>query len=111
MLTGRQALVQAHQYQGLDGIREHTKATLFLGTPHRGSSFTDLGRLVAFALRPLGSKPSLLTEVEYDSEFLLNLQGVFESTLPGNLRVINFYEQRRTRILSFWFLSWKEFVG
>lgn len=110
-LTARQAFVQAYRYQGLDGIREHTRAILFLGTPHRGSSFTNLGRLAAFTLRPLGSNPSLLTEVEYDSESLLNLQGTFESTLPGNLRVVNFYEQRPTRILSFWFLSWEEFVG
>jgi hypothetical protein len=111
VLTARQAFVQAYRYQGLDGIREHTKAMLFLGTPHRGSSFTNLGRLAALALRPLGSNPSLLTEVEYDSESLLKLDRTFQTTLPVDLRVVNFYEQRPTQILSFWFLSWKEFVG
>ncbi|RDW58624.1 hypothetical protein BP6252_13100 [Coleophoma cylindrospora] len=108
-LVIKEAFVQAHRYQGLDGIREHTKAICFLGTPHRGSSFTRLGRLAALVLRPLGSNPSLLTEVEYDSESLLDLQGTFETTLPVDLRVVNFYEQRPTRILVFWFLSWKEF--
>jgi hypothetical protein len=89
----------------------HTKAICFLGTPHRGSSFTRLGYLAALFLRPLGSNPSLITEVEYDSESLLNLQEKFENTLPDDLRVVNFYEQRPTRILSFWFLSWEEFVS
>ncbi|MCJ1307315.1 hypothetical protein MMC25_000961 [Agyrium rufum] len=108
-LVIKEAFVQAHRYQGLDGIFNHTKAICFLGTPHRGSSFTRFGRLVALVLQPLGSNPSLLTEVEYDSEYLLNLQGTFETALPVDLRVVNFYEQRPTRILSFWFLSWEEF--
>ncbi|RDW56494.1 hypothetical protein BP5796_13135 [Coleophoma crateriformis] len=108
-LVIKEAFVQAHRHQDLDGIRGHTKAICFLGTPHRGSSFTRLGRLAALVLQPLGSNPSLLTEVEYDSEPLLNLQKTFETMLPVNLRVVNFYEQRPTRILGFWFLSWKEF--
>jgi hypothetical protein len=83
---------------------------IFLGTPHRGSSFTSLGRLAAQALRPLGSNSSLLAEVEYDSSFLLDLQRTFENALPMSICVVNFFELRRTRIARFWFLVWEEFV-
>ena len=105
-----QALVHAHINHDLDLI-EHTKAILFLGTPHRGSSFTKLGRLVAQALRPLGSNPLLLAELEYDSTFLQDLHMSFVQVVQNDLRVINFFEQRPTHVFRLWFLRWTEFVS
>lgn len=107
----KQALVKAYASKDLDRIAELTKAILFLGTPHRGSSFTLLGRLAAQALRPLGSNPSLLAEVEYDSTFLLDLHESFLDVVHDKLHVVNFFEERPTHILQFWFYQWREFVS
>lgn len=110
-LTARQAFIQARSHQGPDRIAEHIKAIVFLGTPHRGSSFTRLGRLAALALRPLGSDASLLAEVDYDSEFLLDLQRMFEGLVADDVHVVNFFEQRPTRLFKIWFIVWEQFVS
>jgi hypothetical protein len=83
----------------------------FLGTPHRGSSLSAWGRLVAQALQPLGSNPSILAEVEYDSTSLLDLHRTFAGVVHNDLRVVNFFEQRPTHILRLWFIQWQEFVS
>jgi hypothetical protein len=103
--------VRASTGQRPDGIAEHIKAIIFLGTPHRGSSFTLPGKLVAGLLRPLGSNPSILAEVDYDSAFLLDLHSHFVRVVHDDLRVVNFFEQRPTDVLRFWLLRWREFVG
>ncbi|KAK3937548.1 hypothetical protein QBC46DRAFT_460804 [Diplogelasinospora grovesii] len=108
-LVVKQALVQAQANPDLRDVAEHTRAILFLGTPHRGSSFSAWGRRAAQALRPLGSNPSLLAELEYDSTALLDLQRAFVAIDRGDLSVFNFYEQRPTRLLRLWFLRWQEF--
>lgn len=107
----KQALIEAHASKDLDRIAERTKAILFLGTPHRGSSFTLLGQLAAQALRPLGSNPSLLAEMEYDCTFLFDLHRRFMGVVHNELRVVNFFEELPTHILQFWFVQWREFVS
>jgi hypothetical protein len=59
----------------------------------------------------LGSNPSLLEEVAYDSLPLLDLDEEFASAASGNLRVVNFFEQRKTRLLKVWFIQWDAFVS
>jgi hypothetical protein len=90
-------------------IAEHTRAALFLGTPHRGSSFSTWGGIAARALQPLGSNPSLLEEVAYDALPLLDLHEGFENAVGGKVRVVNFFEQRKTPFLKLWFVQWEEF--
>ena len=88
-----------------------TKGILFLGTPHRGSSFTQLGSVAAWLLRPLGSNRSILDEIQYD---LLNLQDLheqFTGTIGDNLRVCNFFEERPTRLVDLGFVQWSKFVS
>ncbi|KAK3937341.1 putative kinesin light chain [Diplogelasinospora grovesii] len=97
-LVVKQALVRAQLANPkLRNIAERTKGILFLGTPHRGSSFSTWGRGVAQALLPLGSNPSLLAELE-----------AFVAIDREDLRVFNFYEQRPTRIFRLWFLQWEK---
>jgi hypothetical protein len=83
----------------------------FLGTPHRGSNFSKWGSIAAQMLQPLGSNPSLLQEVTYDSLSLRDLHADFEDAVGNKLHVVNFFEQRKTRILKVWFIQWEEFVG
>jgi hypothetical protein len=92
-------------------IAKHTRGVFFLGTPHCGSSFSTLGSIIARALQPLGSNPSILAEVAYDSTTLLDLHRQFVAVAKDGLRVVNFFEQRKTRILKLWFIQWEEFVS
>ena len=86
--------MQASQSGEFKEIAQHTKAVLFLGTPHRGSSFTRWGGIAAQILRPLGSNPSILKEIEYDSLSLHDLDEDFAGLLTGDMRVVNFFEER-----------------
>ncbi|RAQ40857.1 eukaryotic translation initiation factor 3 subunit [Aspergillus flavus] len=99
-LVVKHALVQANGNQNFASISTYTKAILFLGTPHRGSSFSKWGRIAARALWLIGSSPSMLAEVEYDSTFLLDLHTSFEAAVGDRVQVFNIFEQRPTLILS-----------
>jgi hypothetical protein len=92
-------------------IAERTRSVFFLGTPHSGSSFSTLGSIIAQALQPLGSNPSILAEVAYDSMPLLDLHRDFIVTTKDRLQVVNFFEQRKIRILKLWFIQWEKFVS
>lgn len=92
-------------------IVEQTRAILFLGTPHRGSSFGPWGRLAAFALQPLGSNSMILANLEYDSVVLSDLHESFISSIRDDLQVINFYEQRPLCLLQLGFFRWQIFVS
>ena len=83
----------------------------FLGTPHRGSSFSRWGTLISRALQPLGSNPSILGELAYDSVSLLDLHREFMDVTSDGLRVVNFFEERKTRLLKTWIVQWEKFVS
>jgi len=106
-----QALVQAQANRDISHVAEHTTAILFLGTPHRGSNFGAWGWLAAQALRPLGSNPSILANLEYDSTSLLDLHRAFVGITRDDWHVYNFFEQRPTQIFRLWFLRWQQFVS
>ncbi|KAL8905548.1 MAG: hypothetical protein Q9207_002574 [Kuettlingeria erythrocarpa] len=107
-LVIKQALIQASTNPSFANIAHCTRTVFFLGTPHRGSSFSTWGSIAARALQPLGSNPSLLQEVAYDSLPLRDLHEEFENVIRDKLRVINFYEQRKTQVLKVWSLQWEE---
>jgi hypothetical protein len=92
-------------------VAEHTRAVFFLGTPHRGSSFSTLGNIIARALQPLGSNPSMLAELAYDAMPLLDLHRQFVAVTKDGPQVVNFFEQRKTRVLKLWFIQWEKFVS
>ncbi|KAL8724128.1 MAG: hypothetical protein Q9166_008115, partial [cf. Caloplaca sp. 2 TL-2023] len=107
-LVIKQALIQASTNPSFANIADYTRTIFFLGTPHRGSSFSTWGSIAARALQPLGSNPSLLQDVAYDSLPLRDLHEEFENVIGDKLRVINFYEQRKTQVLKLWFIQWEE---
>ncbi|KAF7502924.1 hypothetical protein GJ744_004800 [Endocarpon pusillum] len=86
---------------------EQTRHLVFVGHSYRGLVIKR-GSIAARALQPLGSNPSLLQEVAYDSLPLQDLHEEFENAIRDKLRVINFYEQRKTRVLKVWFIQWEE---
>ena len=90
---------------------EQTRAILFLGTPHRGSSFGPWGWILAYALQPLGSNPSILANLEYDAISLRDLHEQFIASVRDDLQVVNFYEQRPIRLLKLWLFQWQGFVS
>ena len=94
-----------------EAIAEQTKAILFLGSPHRGSTFNSLGRILAGLLRPLGSNPSLFGEIGYDLTSLHDLHRAFIRACGKETLVFNFFEERPTRILKAWFFQWRDFVS
>lgn len=72
---------------------------------------TRLGSIFAKVLQPLGSDQSIILELAYDSAPLRDLHQDFVDASANEFRVVNFYEERRTRLIKFWVLSWNEFVG
>ncbi|KAK5651622.1 hypothetical protein OQA88_11797 [Cercophora sp. LCS_1] len=110
VLVVKRALVQAHSSRDFNHVViKHTKAILFLGTLHRGTSFGPWGWLAAKALQPLGSNPFLLADLEYDSLALHDLHRDFIAVAQDDLRVFNFFEERPTRILQLGFIRWQQF--
>ncbi|KAK3898990.1 hypothetical protein C8A05DRAFT_37396, partial [Staphylotrichum tortipilum] len=108
-LVVKQALVQAQANRDLGHVAEHTKAILFLGTPHRGSDFGAWGWWAALALQPLGSNPFILANLEYDSTSLLDLHRTFVGNARDNLRVFNFFEKRPIQMFRLWLIRWEHF--
>ena len=82
-----------------DEALHRIQAVLFLGCPHRGSTFTRAGTYFAKFLGPLGSNTELLHGLEYDSMDLLDLHDAFLSTAYNQkINCTNFYEQRPIKL-------------
>ncbi|KAK1976079.1 hypothetical protein LZ30DRAFT_324763 [Colletotrichum cereale] len=109
-LVIKQALVQAQLHAKFGFIVESTQAILFLGTPHRGTTFGEWGWVFAQALRPLGSNPSILADLGYDAFPLRDLHTNFVKATGTNMQIFNFFEKRRTPLLRMWFVQWQQFV-
>jgi hypothetical protein len=62
--------------------------------------------MVAKSLYLLGSNPAVIEGLHYDALPLQNLHTEFVSSYGRSLRVINIYEERRTRFFTFGFLRW-----
>ncbi|KAI0097334.1 hypothetical protein GGR51DRAFT_566660 [Nemania sp. FL0031] len=108
-LVVKKALVLARLDSSKSYITEVTKGILFLGTPHRGTTFSSWGWWQAQALRLRGSNPSILTDLEYDSTSLRDLHDEFARGNGGNIAVYNFFEQRPIRLAQLWFFKWEKF--
>ena len=92
-------------------IADNIGAIFFLGTPHFGSTFTRWGSIAARAIQPLGSNPFIINEVAHDSPYLRDLHRRFVLNAKIESKVVNFFEQRKTRLLKIWFQQWEEFVS
>ncbi|KAF2155189.1 hypothetical protein K461DRAFT_319642 [Myriangium duriaei CBS 260.36] len=97
-LVIKQALVSARIDARYADILDRTKAIVFLGTPHLGASlqFSILGQALTYLLRPFGSSSTMVAEVSHERESLHDLHIDFENAVDDNVRVVNFYEMRKT---------------
>ncbi|KAF2152460.1 TPR-like protein [Myriangium duriaei CBS 260.36] len=97
-LVTKKALLCARSNPKYSNILDHTKAIFFLGTPHRGANihFSALGSFFVNLLRPFGSNPAMLAEVCHDRTGLYDLQTDFENMLDERVRIVNFFELRKT---------------
>ncbi|CAG8018098.1 unnamed protein product [Penicillium salamii] len=102
LCQSQRALVQAKRRREFSHLVGRTKAILFLGAPHRGSTYGLLGWLGAMLLRPVGSNHMILAHMDYDSQELSDLHENFIASTQDDLKVINFYEQRPELDLVFW---------
>jgi hypothetical protein len=91
-------------------IRESAKAIIFLGCPHFGSDFAKWGVVAAQILYPLGSNPVILQGLEYGSLLLHDLHRRFIDSSSEAI-VINFFEERKVRILRLGSLWWEKLVS
>ncbi|KAE9566704.1 hypothetical protein CGMCC3_g17153 [Colletotrichum fructicola] len=108
-LVVKQALIQAQMSQRSLQIVDRTKAILFLGTPHRGTSIGTWGWILAQALRPLGSNPLILADLGYDGFPLQDLHRHFIHATRDDLYVFNFFEKLPTVLFQLWFFRWQQF--
>jgi hypothetical protein len=108
ILLARKAIVQAVP-RHLD-ITKSTKAIIFLGCPHFGSEFAKWGVVAAQVLYPLGSNPGMLQGLEKHSRLLHELHRRFVENF-SDATVINFFEQRKVRILKLVLFRWEKLVS
>ncbi|CAG8376302.1 unnamed protein product [Penicillium salamii] len=101
-LVVKEALVQAKRRRELNHLVGRTKAILFLGAPHRGSTYGLIGWITAIILRPVGSNHMILGQMNYDAQELSDLHENFIASTQDDLKVINFYEQRPQHDWVFW---------
>ncbi|EPE08501.1 eukaryotic translation initiation factor 3 [Ophiostoma piceae UAMH 11346] len=111
-LVVKQALVAANNHAKTSHITQRTIATVFLGTPHKGTAFSFLGRIQARVYRSvgLGASTVLLNDLADNSTVLMDLQKHYADLVGKNLRAINFFEQFGNVVLSVWRYKWRQFV-
>ncbi|KGO73482.1 hypothetical protein PEX1_093050 [Penicillium expansum] len=100
-LVTKQALVKASSSPEYKAIRGSTLGTIFMGTPHRGSSVASLGKVVANIARlfPFSISTSHLNSLLPDSRDLSELSaGFLQNIQSPPVKVVNFFESKTTKI-------------
>jgi hypothetical protein len=94
-------IIAALEPQYFINIRESTTAILFLGTPHRGSSTTELPKVLANIVR-IGTsrftgfiRQDLLRSLAKGSKELGEISIAFR-TQVASIRIVSFVEQKAT---------------
>ncbi|PGH18658.1 hypothetical protein AJ80_04405 [Polytolypa hystricis UAMH7299] len=93
-------LAKLHE-EDYPGIFKCTSGIVFLGTPHRGSSFQSPASVIASVASALGlgKKSQILSVLEKDSESLADLVYDFARTVrTGNIEIFCFFEQRESDV-------------
>ena len=96
------AFVLAHAYNDrYPGISDAIHAVFFLATPHGGSRSANIGSLLARVAVLAFQKPStqLLDSLKYESKVLYQLSVDFKA-IHSTLKVVSFYERKRTLVLN-----------
>jgi hypothetical protein len=92
-------------------LKPRLKGIIFLGTPHRGTSFSRYGLLISYLLAPLDSDIGIMRILGPDSVELDDLQKDFDNKYKDMARKY-FYEREKTRRQLWGFITWmQEFVS
>ena len=78
-------------------MRDRTKLVIFLGTPHRGSTYADWGQIASNLARLVlhDSNKTILKTLEVNSEVLENIQEEFiKIVCNGDIKIHSFQEAR-----------------
>lgn len=90
----RKALLQATlastEYRD---IIQNIRGIIFLGTPHRGTKYSDYARAAALRLNRLNANPDIFLPLKVNSSVLLDQHANFVDQY-GTLDIVNFYETR-----------------
>ena len=78
----------------------NTRGVIFLGTPHRGTKYSDYARAAALRLNRLNANPDIFLPLKVNSSALLTQHATFMDRY-GHLDAVNFYETRATRIFKY----------
>lgn len=96
--------------QDKDALTKRIKGILYLGTPHRGNTFTKYGLFAGAAISLFDSNTAILTPLIYDSEILRDLQSRFVSEYES-IECVYFYEKHKMRRYLLNFVPWiQEYV-
>ena len=90
-------LSRAARYQpSLQSLYEQTYGVIFLGTPHRGSTYAPWGALMGNLAKLALQSPStsLLRSLEVDNMALQMIADEFSTMIRGDIAVYSFREER-----------------
>lgn len=104
-------MTQARINEDFADILDHTKTILFLGTPHIGSKLIKWVTFIAKVLQPVGSNPSIIRNLAYDSVPIRDLHRDFVAVSNDRVQIINVFETRKSRFMKFWFIQWDMLVS
>ena len=93
----------------MPSLKCRVKGLLFLGTPHRGTPFTQFGIVVAWLLTPLYADLDIMRPLISDSVYLDDLEKRFSRDFRNTARFY-YYETYRMRCYILGFIPWQEFV-
>ena len=104
-------MIQARRNEDYADILDHTNTILFLGTPHVGSEVVKWATIIAKALQPIGSNPSIIRDLAYGSVPIKDLHRDFVAVTNNHVRVVNIFEKRKIVAVRFWFIQWSTLVS
>lgn len=86
-------------------ITQNTHGIIFLGTPHRGTKYSDYARAAALRLKRLNANPDIFLPLKVNSSALIDQHARFIARY-GNLDIVNFYETRALPIFRLPITKW-----
>lgn len=104
-------MIQASIDKKYADILDHTNTILFLGTPHDGSKVVRWATIIAKALQPIGSNPSIIRDLAYGSVPIKDLHRQFVAVTDNRVRIVNIFEKRKIVAVKFWFIQRSIFVS
>ena len=86
-------------------ISQNIHGIIFLGTPHRGTKYSDYARAAALRLKRLNANPDIFLPLKVNSSTLIKQQNKFMDRY-GSLDIVNFYETRALPIFRLPITKW-----